>query len=106
MSLQKQTDLPPLAEEQAIVARIRRGDREAAGVLFQWFADALYRRAILPRLPQREAAEDVLKDTFRIALERIEQFEQHDRSIEATTLPAHRVADQGAPAREPRNPRA
>ena len=81
MSLQKQTDLPPLAEEQAIVARIRRGDREAAGVLFQWFADPLYRRAILPRLPQREAAEDVLKDTFRIALERIEQFEQHDRSI-------------------------
>jgi len=76
-----QTDLPPIEEERAIVERLRGGDREAAGVLFQWFANGLYRRAILPRLPNREAAEDVLKDTFRIALERIEQFKNHDRSI-------------------------
>jgi RNA polymerase sigma factor (sigma-70 family) len=79
--LNNQTDLPPIDEERAIVERLRGGDREAAGVLFQWFADGLYRRAILPRLPNREAAEDVLKDTFRIALERIEQFKNHDRSI-------------------------
>ncbi len=81
MPLNNQTDLPPIDEERAIVERLRGGDREAAGVLFQWFADGLYRRAILPRLPNREAAEDVLKDTFRIALERIEQFKNHDRSI-------------------------
>ena len=73
--------MPPIEEERAIVERLRGGDREAAGVLFQWFANGLYRRAILPRLPNREAAEDVLKDTFRIALERIEQFKNHDRSI-------------------------
>ena len=79
--MNNQTDLPPIDEERAIVERLRGGDREAAGVLFQWFADGLYRRAILPRLPNREAAEDVLKDTFRIALERIEQFKNHDRSI-------------------------
>jgi RNA polymerase sigma-70 factor (ECF subfamily) len=76
-----QTDLPSIEEERAIVERLRGGDREAAGVLFQWFANGLYRRAILPRLPNREAAEDVLKDTFRIALERIDQFKSHDRSI-------------------------
>ncbi|MGB0637916.1 MAG: RNA polymerase sigma factor [Myxococcota bacterium] len=81
MPSNNQTDLPPIEEERAIVERLRGGDREAAGVLFQWFADGLYRRAILPRLPNREAAEDVLKDTFRIALERIEQFKNHDRSI-------------------------
>jgi RNA polymerase sigma factor (sigma-70 family) len=81
LPLNNQTDLPPIEEERAIVNRLRGGDREAAGVLFQWFADGLYRRAILPRLPNREAAEDVLKDTFRIALERIEQFKSHDRSI-------------------------
>ncbi|MAY81407.1 MAG: hypothetical protein CL930_11560 [Deltaproteobacteria bacterium] len=81
LPLNNQTDLPPIDEERAIVERLRGGDREAAGVLFQWFADGLYRRAILPRLPNREAAEDVLKDTFRIALERIEQFKNHDRSI-------------------------
>jgi len=50
-------------------------------VLFQWFADALYRRAILPRLPVPELAEDVLKDTFRIALEKIEKYTDQDRSI-------------------------
>ena len=74
-------DLPPLDEERAVVARIREGDRHAAGILFQWFADGLYRRAILPKLPVPELAEDVLKDTFRIALERIETFSNHDRSI-------------------------
>ncbi len=75
------THLPPLNEERAVVNRIRQGDREAAGVLFQWFADGLYRRAILPRLPNPELAEDVLKDTFRTALEKIDTFTNHDRSI-------------------------
>ena len=74
-------DLPPLDEEQRVVERLRSGDRSAAGILFHWFANGLYRRAILPRLPVPELAEDVLKDTFRIALERIETFTHHDRSI-------------------------
>ena len=74
-------DLPPLDEERAVVRRIRKGDREAAGQLFRWFADGLYRRAILPRLPVPVLAEDVLKDTFRTALEKIETFTSHDRSI-------------------------
>ena len=73
--------LPPIEEERAVVQRIRQGDREAAGVLFRWFADGLYRRAILPRLPIPELAEDVLKDTFKTALEKIETFTEHDRSI-------------------------
>ena len=70
-----------MEDERDVVARIRQGDRQAAGVLFQWFADKLYRQAILPRLPVPELAEDVLKDTFRTALERIETFNSHDRSI-------------------------
>ena len=75
------SDLPPLEEEQAVIDRLKQGDRSAAGTLFAWFADSLYRRAILPRLPNRELAEDVLKDTFRLALERIEQFQPQGRSI-------------------------
>lgn len=75
------SDLPPLDEELAVIARIKQGDKQAAGVLFTWFAEALYRRAILPKLPNRELAEDVLKDTFRLALERIEQFQPQGRSI-------------------------
>ena len=74
MSSTAHSDLPPLDEEREVVNRIRQGDRQAAGILFEWFANGLYRRAILPRLPVPEAAEDVLKDTFRIALERIETF--------------------------------
>ena len=81
MSKPEHSDLPPLEDERAVVERIRAGDRQAAGILFEWFANALYRRAILPRLPVPEAAEDVLKDTFRTALERIETFTNHDRSI-------------------------
>ncbi len=77
----RHSDLPPVEEECAVVDRLKRGDREAAATLFRWFSDALYRRAILPRLPNRELAEDVLKDTFRLALERIEQFEPQGRSI-------------------------
>ncbi len=75
------SDLPPLEDEQAVVDRLKQGDRTAAATLFTWFSDALYRRAILPRLPNRELAEDVLKDTFRLALERIEQFQPQGRSI-------------------------
>jgi len=78
---QPSNDLPPLEEERIVVERIRNGDREAAGILFQWFADGLYRRAILPRLPNPELAEDVLKDTFRTALEKIDSFTDHNRSI-------------------------
>ena len=75
------SDLPPIEEERAIIERIRQGDRQAAGVLFQWFSEPLYRRAILPRLPVPELAEDVLKDTFRTALEKIDQYSDIDRSI-------------------------
>lgn len=63
------------------MARLKRGDREAAATLYRWFGDRLYRQAILPRLPVVELAEDVLKDTFRLALERIEQFDHQNNSI-------------------------
>ncbi len=73
--------LPDPRLERAIVARLQDGDRSAAAQLFQWFSDRLYRQVILPRLPVRELAEDVLKDTFRLALERIAQYQPQDRSI-------------------------
>ena len=75
------TQLPPIPEEVVVIERLKQGDRAAAATLFEWFADSLYRRAILPRLPNRELAEDVLKDTFRLALERIDQFTPQGKSI-------------------------
>ena len=70
-----------LDEERDVVARLQRGDRSAAALLYQWYGDKLYRAVILPRLPNPELAEDVLKDTFRLAMERIHQFNLTDRSI-------------------------
>ena len=71
----------PLAEEQDVIERLKAGDRAAAATLYQWYGERLYRQVILPRLPVRELAEDVLKDTFRLVLERIEQFKPQERSI-------------------------
>ncbi len=59
-----------------------RGDRNAAGTLYAWYGDALFREVILPRLPNRELAENVLVDTFRIVLERASSYNpESDRSI-------------------------
>lgn len=81
LSISTETGLAPLASEQAVVQRIKEGDRQAAAALYRWYGDRLYRQVILPRLPNREAAEDVLKDTFRLCLERIETYKIGDRSI-------------------------
>lgn len=73
--------LMPLRHEQHLIDRIRGGERAAAAALYRAYGDRLYRAAILPRLGNRELAEDVLKDTFRLALERIEQYRPQGRSI-------------------------
>lgn len=77
-----EAELAPIADESRIVARLRAGDRDAAGMLWTWYADALYREVILPRLPNRELAEDVLRDTFRTVLEKCESYApEADKSI-------------------------
>jgi RNA polymerase sigma-70 factor (ECF subfamily) len=63
-----------------VVARLRRGDRAAFAVLYRWYGDAVW-RVILARLPDRAAAEDCLRDTFRAALEKLEQFKDEGQSI-------------------------
>jgi len=74
-------DLVPLEEERRVVERLQNGDRAAFATLYGWYGDRIYRQAILPRLPQRELAEDCLRDTFRTALEKIGTFTLVDRSI-------------------------
>jgi RNA polymerase sigma factor (sigma-70 family) len=74
-------DLPSLSEEQRVLEKVKNGDRESAAQLYLWFGDKIYRQVILSRLPVIEKAEDVLRDTFRIAFERIDQFNSNDRSI-------------------------
>ncbi len=74
-------ELVPLEREQVIVDALKNGQREALAELYAWYGDRLFRRVILPRLPQLEKAEDVLATTFARAAERIEQFTHVDRSI-------------------------
>jgi len=74
-------DTVPQATEITVVQRLKRGDRAALATLYQWYSDRLYRQVILPRLPVPELAEDVLKDTFRLAMERIEQYQPQGTSI-------------------------
>ncbi|MCB9742815.1 MAG: sigma-70 family RNA polymerase sigma factor [Alphaproteobacteria bacterium] len=73
--------LMPLSAEQDVIVRLQRGDRAALGELYRWYGDRLFRQVILPRMPIRELAEDVLRDTFRLACERIAQFNLTNRSI-------------------------
>ena len=73
--------LAPLDQELAVIERLKQGDASAAGELYEWYGDKLYRSVILPKLPVRELAEDVLRDTFRVVLEKINQFEPRGASI-------------------------
>lgn len=77
-----EAQLAAIADERSVVARLQSGDRAAAALLYQWYGDALFREVILPRLPVRELAEDVLRDTFRTVLERCGQYvPDADKSI-------------------------
>ena len=64
------TSLVSLEEERAVIERIKNGERAAFSTLYGWYGEQLYRREILPRLANRELAEDCLRDTFRTALEK------------------------------------
>ena len=74
-------EFPDINEERNVITALQSGDAEAAGILYEWFGVTLYRQVILSRLPVEHQAEDVLRDTFRIAFERIAQYSVRDRSI-------------------------
>jgi len=81
-ALIEEAELAAIAEERVIVDRLQRGDRAAAATLYGWYGDSLFREVIAPRLPIREEAEDVLRDTFRLVLERIHQYHpEENKSI-------------------------
>lgn len=64
-----------------MVEALQAGDRRAFATLYGWYGARIHRQAILPRLPDRTLAEDVLRDTFRTALEKIHTYRIRDRSI-------------------------
>jgi len=70
-----------LEEEQRLLARAVAGDREAIARLYAAFAPPLYGRVLLPILGDRDAAEDALAETFRVALERLAGFRHQGTSL-------------------------
>jgi len=70
-----------LEEERVLVERAVAGDGEAFGKIYDAFKSALYRTVVFPRLRDEKAAEEVLQETFLLAIEKIGSFEWQDRSI-------------------------
>jgi RNA polymerase sigma-70 factor (ECF subfamily) len=61
-------------DDERLLEAIRRGDSESFGVLYDRTRDFLCDAVIAPRVG-REAAEDVLSETFHTALEKLRSFE-------------------------------
>lgn len=59
-------------DEEALLLRAQKGDREAIAALFERHADALYGRVILPRIGVPAEAEDILRETFLTLLEKVD----------------------------------
>ena len=67
--------------EQRLLGRIAEGDSAAFADLYREYAPRLFQRVLLPRLGNRESAEDALSETFRTALERLASFEAEGVSV-------------------------
>ena len=81
MSRETNINFPSLQEEKKVILRAQSGDRAAAEQIYAWFGVQIFRSVILSRLPDLDHAEDVLWNTFRIVFEKIEQFQNFERSI-------------------------
>lgn len=67
--------------EQELVLRSTRGDRKAFAELYRAYAPVVFSRVLIPKLGNREAAEDALAETFRTAFERLADFEPRGLSL-------------------------
>lgn len=70
-----------LDQEQDLIERAVRGDGDAFGLLYDAHKKAIFQTVIYPRLRDEKAAEEVLQETFLLALEKLGSFEWQDRSI-------------------------
>jgi RNA polymerase sigma-70 factor (ECF subfamily) len=72
-----------LEEERRLVQEAQRGNLDAMRPIFEKYATPLYSSVILPRLGDAATGEDVLRDTFHTAIEKLESFRWTGRSIYA-----------------------
>ncbi len=67
--------------ERQRVARAVDGDAEAFGEIYDAYAERIYGRVLYPLLGNAAAAEDALAETFRVAFQRLKDFEPGNVSI-------------------------
>lgn len=67
--------------ERGRIAAAERGDRRAFDELYRAFAQPLFVQVLMPRLGNRNLAEDALSETFRAMLENISKFGNADTSV-------------------------
>jgi len=70
-----------LDEERRLIEEAQRGDLDALRPLFEKYATPLYGSVILPRVGNTAAAEDVLRETFMVAVSKIDRFQWQGRSF-------------------------
>jgi len=70
-----------LDEERRLIEEAQRGDLDALRPLFERYATPLYGSVILPRVGNTTAAEDVLRETFLMAVAKIDSFRWQGRSF-------------------------
>lgn len=70
-----------LEDERRLVEEARRGNLDAMKPIFEHYATPLFASVIMPRLGDRAAAEDVLRDTLMTAVEKLDKFQWQGKSI-------------------------
>lgn len=72
-----------LEEEESLVRRAIGGDGEAFGRIFDCTRSFLYSAVIYPRVGSAEAAEEIMQETYLLALKKLPGFEWRGRRIAA-----------------------
>ena len=67
--------------ERQCLERARRGETVAFGQIYDAYASRLYERVLMPVLGNAAAAEDTLAETFRVAFQRLADFQPGEVSI-------------------------
>lgn len=72
-----------LEEERKLVMAAKAGNLDAMRPIFEKYSGPLYSAVLMPKLGNPAAAEDVLRDTFATAVQKLDRFTWEGKSIYA-----------------------